>query len=71
MYSPKNGQNDVSDELLGVTLAPAYDTTGMELRDRKCGDTCVAVDLRHFATPLVFVWNQAFTALAALFTPGV
>ena len=49
-----NGQHDVSEELLGVALAPVDDAIGMTrmaLRDEKCGDTHVGVDSCHLTTP--------------------
>ena len=54
MYLPMNEQHDVSEELTGIALAPADDatsTTGMAPCDGRCGDTCVGLDLCHFATP--------------------
>ena len=53
MYSPMNAPHDVSEELLGVSLAPVDDATdmmGMALHHWKRGDTHVGVDSCHFAT---------------------
>ena len=54
MYSPMNGNHDVSKEQLGISLAPSNDATGitgMSLRDGKCGAPRVGVDSYHLVTP--------------------
>ena len=53
-YLSMNGQRDVSEELLGVALAPmehATCMTGVALCVGKCGDMPVGVDSCHLAKP--------------------
>ena len=74
-YSPMNEQHDVSEELLGIALAPMDDATsmmGMALSDgwEMWGYSCGNGLVPFFHAP-GFVPDLAFIVLRALFTPGV